>query len=156
MQDKSIEARRLETEWLQTPRSVKISNAVALGTAMALVAGGGIESLGVMLPSGIAAYFLMRPTAPLVLAGMIAFGKVSADYMDVGQSSVSATIPALTGAALYVLAGYAAYLGSKRLIRWLQKPEKHWLITFLPVLYLAAYLALSVTLHAILSPGGAS
>lgn len=82
MQDKSIEARRVEAEWCETPRSVKISNAIALGAGAALVAGGGISSLAVMIPSIVAAYFLARPTAALVLAALVMFGNVSADYMD--------------------------------------------------------------------------
>ncbi len=156
MQDKSIEARRVEAEWLQTPRSVKISNAIALGVSMGLLHGGGIESLGVMVPSIVAAYFLVRPTVALVLAALVMFGNVSADYMDAGQPVTSSTIPALTTAALYALVGYAAYLGSKRLIRWLQKRDKNRLIRFLPLLYVAAYFTLTVLMAALLSPGGAS
>jgi hypothetical protein len=153
MQKDSGEARRIDAEWLQTPRSVKISNTIALGVGMALLHGGGIESLGMMIPSIVAAYFLARPTVALVLAGLVMFGNVSTAYMDAGQPNI---IPALTAAALYALVGYASYLGSKRLIRWLQKCEKHRLIKFLPVLYITAYFTLTLLLAAMLSPGGAS
>lgn len=156
MHNNSIEAQRIEAEWLQTPRSIKISNAIALGVGMGLVAGGGIANLAVMIPSMVAACFLIRPTAPLVLAAFIAFGNVSADYMDAGQPVTGSTIPALTTATIYALAGYAAYLGSKRLIRWLQKREKHRLIKFLPVIYLTTYFVLTVIMGALLSPGDVS
>ena len=149
MQKDSNEDRQLLAAWAATPISEKISNAMALGCGLALAAGGGISNLVMMLPCILLTIWLARPTATLVLAGFVMFGHLSP------EPNSANVIPALTGAAFCVLCGYLAYLWSKRLVRTIERTAFRRIMWLLPIVYITAYILLTVIFAMVLRTSGA-
>jgi hypothetical protein len=153
MKFKSIEESRQLVEWSRSNRLTKLCNAIALGLAVALVSGGGIHNLGGAIPIMILAYFLSRPTGPIVLAGFLAFGAWYSEYRGLGASPDRSMLIALAIGSIVSFVGYVGYLNSRKLIQLLDQSKRKYLIGFLPLIYFVAYIVFTLLIAIVLNFG---
>lgn len=128
----------------------KINNAVALGLGAAFALGGGIENIGMMFFVILLSVFSKRLLYPLILVAFISFGHNLGPMLDRGLSGLSVLLPSMTDALLAVIIGGTFWIGSKKLMLKLNALNNRTLrkaiLTLMPVIYVAIYLALTVVL----------